>query len=67
MLQKKPLELQPVLSVELIQISEKTNIPYAPKAAKKIIEKAKSDNKRLLSEQAPLKKSKKKKKTSENR
>ena len=58
---KKPLELQPVLSVELIQISEKTNIPYAPKAAK-IIEKAKSDNKRLLSEQAPPKEVKKEKK-----
>ena len=31
---KKPLELMPIVSVELIQISEKTNIPYAPKAAK---------------------------------
>ena len=26
---KKPLELLPIVSVELIQISEKTNIPYA--------------------------------------
>ena len=43
---KKPLELMPIVSVELIQISEKTNIPYAPKAAK-IIEKAKKDNKKL--------------------
>ena len=51
---KKPLELMPIVSVELIQISEKTNIPYAPKAAK-IIEKAKNDNKKLLSEQAPPK------------
>ena len=51
---KKPLELLPIVSVELIQISEKTNIPYAPKAAK-IIEKAKNDNKKLLSEQAPPK------------
>ncbi len=51
---KKPLELLPIVSVELIQISEKTNIPYAPKAAK-IIEKVKSDNKKLLSEQAPPK------------
>ena len=32
---KKPLELMPIVSVELIQISEKTNIPYAPKAATK--------------------------------
>ena len=36
-LAKKPIDLPPIISVELIQISEKTNIPYAPKA-KKIIE-----------------------------
>ena len=35
---KKPLDLPPIISVELIQITEKTNIPFAPKA-KKIIEK----------------------------
>ena len=58
---KKPLELMPIVSVELIQISEKTNIPYAPKAAK-IIEKAKNDNKKLLSEQAPPKEIQKEKK-----
>ncbi len=58
---KKPLELMPIVSVELIQISEKTNIPYAPKAAK-VIEKAKNDNKKLLSEQAPPKEIKKEKK-----
>jgi len=58
---KKPLELIPIISVELIQISEKTNIPYAPKAAK-IIEKVKNDNKKLLSEQAPPKEIKKEKK-----
>tara|TARA_A100001015_G_scaffold147217_1_gene163215 strand:+ start:99 stop:944 length:846 start_codon:yes stop_codon:yes gene_type:complete len=58
---KKPLELMPVVSVELIQISEKTNIPYAPKAAK-IIEKAKNENKKLLSEQAPPKEIKKEEK-----
>ncbi len=58
---KKPLELMPIVSVELIQISEKTNIPYAPKAAK-IIEKVKKDNKKILSEQAPPKEIKKEKK-----
>ena len=58
---KKPLELMPIVSVELIQISEKTNIPYAPKAAK-IIEKAKNENKKLLSEQAPPKEIKKEEK-----
>ena len=51
---KKPIELLPSISVELIQISEQMNIPYAPKAAK-IIEKVKTDNKKLLSEQAPPK------------
>ena len=39
-LAKKPIDLPPIVSVELIQISEKTNIPFAPKA-KKIIEKIK--------------------------
>ena len=51
---KKPIELLPSISIELIQISEQMNIPYAPKAAK-IIEKIKTDNKKLLSEQAPPK------------
>ena len=55
---KKPLDLPPIISVELIQISEKTNIPFAPKA-KKIIEKIKKEEKKLVSEQAPPKKVKK--------
>ena len=55
---KKPLDIPPLVSVELIQISDATNIPFAPKA-KKIIEKIKEKNKKLLSEQAPPKKIKK--------
>ena len=55
---KKPLEIPPLVSVELIQIAEETNIPYAPKASK-IIEKAKKENEKILSEQAPPKKIKK--------
>ena len=55
---KKPLDLPPLISVELIQISEKTNIPFAPKA-KKIIEKIKEEEKKLVSDQAPPKKVKK--------
>ena len=39
-LSKKAIDLPPIVSVELIQITEKTNIPFAPKA-KKIIEKVK--------------------------
>tara|TARA_B100000900_G_scaffold177246_1_gene150254 strand:- start:999 stop:1808 length:810 start_codon:yes stop_codon:yes gene_type:complete len=57
-LAKKPIDLPPIVSVELIQITEKTNIPYAPKA-KKIIEKVKEKEKKLVSEQAPPKKVKK--------
>ena len=52
---KKPLDIPPIVSVELIQITEKTNIPFAPKA-KKIIEKVKEKQKKLVSEQAPPKK-----------
>ena len=33
-LAKKPIDLPPIISVELIQITEKTNIPFAPKAKK---------------------------------
>ena len=54
-LTKKPLDIPPIVSVELIQIAEKTNIPFAPKA-KKIIEKVKEKEKKLVSEQAPPKK-----------
>jgi len=62
-LAKKPLDIPPIVSVELIQIAEKTNIPFAQKA-KKIIEKKKKKKlkekaKKLVSEQAPPKKVKK--------
>ena len=39
-LTRKPIDLPPIISVELIQITDKTNIPYSPKA-KKIIEEVK--------------------------
>ena len=57
---KKPIELPPIISVELIQITDQTNIPFAPKA-KKIIEKVKKEQEKLVSEQAPPKKIKKEK------
>ena len=57
---KKPLDLPPIVSIELIQITDETNIPYAPKA-KKIIEKVKKEKEKLVSEQAPPKKVKKEK------
>ena len=60
-LSKKPLDLPPIISVELIQITDQTNIPFAPKA-KKIIEKVKKKEKeKLVSEQAPPKAIKKEK------
>ena len=59
-LAKKPINLPPIISVELIQITEKTNIPFAPKA-KKIIEEVKEKEKKLVSEQAPPKMVKKEK------
>jgi len=49
---RQPVDLPPIISVELIQISDKTNIPFAPKA-RKVIEKVKKEEKRVVSEQAP--------------
>ena len=49
---RDPISLPPIVSVELIQISDKTNIPFAPKA-RKIIDKVKKEEKRVVSEQAP--------------
>ena len=50
---REPIDLPPIVSVELIQITDKTNIPYAPKARKIIEEKKKKEEERLVSEQAP--------------
>ena len=57
---RQPIDLPPIVSVELIQISDKTNIPYAPKA-RKVIEKVKKEEKRVVSEQAPPTQKKKEK------
>ena len=51
-LAKTPIDIPPIVSVELIQIAEKTNIPFAPKA-KKIIEKKKK--KKLKEKEKKLK------------
>ncbi len=50
---REPVDLPPIVSVELIQISDKTNIPYAPKARKIIEETKKREEERVVSEQAP--------------
>ena len=49
---REPVDLPPIVSMQLIQISDKTNIPFAPKA-RKVIDKVKEDEKRVISEQAP--------------
>ena len=49
---REPIDLPPIVSVELIRISDKTNIPFAPKA-RKVIEEVKKEEKRVVSEQAP--------------
>ena len=50
---REPIDLPPIVSVELIQISDKTSIPFAPKARKIIEETKKKEEERLVSEQAP--------------
>ena len=44
---REPIELPPIVSMELIQISDKTNIPYAPKV-RKIIAETKKKKKELF-------------------
>ena len=58
---KKPIDLPPIVSVELIQISDETNLPFAPKAKKIIEEIKKKKEEKVTSEQAPPKKVKKEK------
>ena len=48
---REPIDLPPIVSVELIQISDKTSIPYAPKARKIIEETKKKKKEKLESEQ----------------
>ena len=50
---REPVDLPSIVSVELIQITDKTSIPYAPKARKIIEETKKKEEERLVSEQAP--------------
>ncbi len=57
---RTPIDLPPIVSVELIQISDVTKIPFAPKAAK-ILEKIKKEEERIVSEQAPPSEKKKEK------
>jgi len=58
---RTPIDLPPILSVDLIQITDKTNIPFAAKAAKTLEKIKKEEEKRVVSEQAPPSEKKKEK------
>jgi len=60
-MQRSPIDLPPILSVDLIQITDKTSIPYAAKAAKTLEEIKKKEEERVVSEQAPPTEKKKEK------
>ena len=49
---REAIDLPPIVSVELIEIKDKTAIPYAPKA-RKIIEKVKEEKKELFPNRLP--------------
>ena len=57
---RTPIDLPPILSVDLIQITDKTNIPFAPKAREILKKIKKEEEKRVVSEQAPPTEKKKK-------
>ena len=57
---RTPVDLPPILSVDLIQITDETSIPFDAKAAK-ILEKKKKKKERVVSQQAPPSEKKKEK------
>jgi len=60
LMMRTPIDLPPIISVELIQISDMTQIPFAPKA-RETLEKIKKEEERVVSEQAPPAEKKKEK------
>ena len=58
---RTPVDLPPILSVDLIQITDKTSIPFAAKAAKILEEIKKKEEERIVSQQAPPSEKKKEK------
>ena len=58
---RAPIDLPPILSVELIQITDETSIPFAAKAAKILEEIKKKEEERIVSQQAPPSEKKKEK------
>ena len=60
-MKRTPVDLPPILSVEFIQITDKTSIPFAAKATEILEKIKKKKEKRLVSEQAPPSEKKKEK------
>ena len=60
-MKREPIDLPPILSVDLIQITDKTNIPFAAKAAKTLEKIKKKEEERVVSQQAPPAEKKKEK------
>jgi len=58
---RAPIDLPPILSVDLIQITDKTSVPFAAKAAKTLEKIKKKEEERVVSEQAPPAEKKKEK------
>ena len=58
---RKPIDLPPILSVDLIQITDETSIPFAAKATKTLEKVKKKEEERVVSEQAPPTEKKKEK------
>ncbi len=58
---RTPVDLPPILSVDLIQITDKTSIPFAAKAAKTLEKIKKEEEQRVVSKQAPPTQKKKEK------
>ena len=58
---RSPIDLPAILSVELIQITDVTSIPFAAKAAKTLEKIKKKEEERIVSQQAPPSEKKKEK------
>ena len=58
---RSPIDLPPIVSVDLIQITDKTSIPFAAKAAKTLEKIKKKEEERVVYEQAPPSEKKKEK------
>ena len=58
---REPIDLPPILSVDLIQITDKTSIPFAAKATEILKKIKKKEEERIVSQQAPPTEKKKEK------